>query len=170
MGELIVGHRTYGHTGIIRRGCSNTITIGKYCSIAQGIVMDSGFNHNYKFVSTYPFKTNLGAGTDFHEKIEDISIGNDVWIGEGALIFSGVKISDGAVIGARAIITKDVRPYAVVVGNNRELKCRHDYFQISELLKIKWWDWSDEKVLENALLLSNKNIDEFIKQHKITEE
>jgi acetyltransferase-like isoleucine patch superfamily enzyme len=167
MGELISGHMTYGHTGIIRRGCSNTITIGKYCSIAEGIVMDSGFNHNYNFVSTYPFKTKLGLGTDFHENIKDINIGNDVWIGEGALIFSGVTIGDGAVIGARAIITKDVRPYAVVVGNNREIKCRFDYGQIKELLKIKWWDWSDEKVLENAILLSNCNIQEFINKHKV---
>lgn len=168
MGELVVGNRTYGHTGICRRGNSNTITIGKYCSIAQGVVMDSGFNHNYNFVSTYPFKTNLGVGTDFHEKIGDIEIGNDVWIGEGALIFSGVKIGDGAVIGARAIITKDVRPYAVVVGANREIKCRFDYGQISDLLKIKWWDWSDEKVLENAMLLSSANIDDFINKHKLT--
>ena len=167
MGEIIVGHRTYGHPEIIRKGNANTITIGKYCSLADKIVMDSGFNHNYSFVSTYPFKSLLGVGTNHFDKIEDINIGSDVWIGEGALIFSGVTIGDGAVIGARTIITKDVEPYSVVVGTNRVIKKRFTESQIESLLNIKWWDFSDEKVLEAAPLMSTSNIDEFINKYTL---
>lgn len=167
MGFIHSGDGTYGVDGILRRGEQNSIRIGKYCSIAEGVVMDSGFNHNYRCVSTYPFKPIMGVGNDFYSEVKDIVIGNDVWIGEGALIFAGTTISNGAVIGARAIITKDVRPYAVVVGNNREIKCRFDYFQIKELEKIAWWDWSEDKIKENADLLTAENIDEFIKKHKV---
>lgn len=162
---MLVGHRTYGHSQIERRGVHNNITIGRYCSIAKGVVMDGGFGHNPDFISTYPFHTFDGVGNNHLVCKGDIIIGNDVWIGEHSLIMSGVTIGDGAVIGARAIITKDVEPYSVVVGTNRVIRKRFTDEQIKNLLEIEWWNWEDHKVLANAHLLTSNNINEFISKH-----
>lgn len=163
MGALNIGHKTYGT--VTRRGNMNTVNIGKYCSLATGIIVDCGFNHNVDFISTYPFHTFTGEGEPNVTCKGDINIGNDVWIGEDVLIMSGVTIGDGAIIGARSVITKDVEPYSIVVGNDRVVRKRFNDLQISVLLAVKWWDWSDEKVIENAKYLSSKNILEFLSQN-----
>lgn len=162
MGQLYIGEHTYGGTNIARRGVMNEVSVGKYCSIAIGVIIDSGFSHNVEFVSTYPFNSFHGLGENCNVCKGDVIIGNDVWIGEDVLIMAGIKIGDGAVIGARAIITKDVEPYSIVVGNNRVVRKRFSEYQINELLKIKWWNWAHEDVLKKAHLLSSNNIDEFI--------
>jgi acetyltransferase-like isoleucine patch superfamily enzyme len=165
MQQLTIGHKTYGGTNVERRGVMNDVHIGKYCSIAIRCIIDGGFSHNTEFVSTYPFHSFHGIGEHVATCKGDVLIGNDVWIGEDVLIMSGVKIGSGAIIGARSIITKSVEPYSIVVGNNRVLRKRFTDNQINSLLKIKWWDWEDEKVLANAELLSSRNIDEFINKH-----
>lgn len=169
MGELIMGSRSYGN--IIRRGVHNSITVGKYCSLAAGLVIDGGFSHNTKFISTYPFNVNFNQCsylTGHPTWKGDVIIGNDVWIGEDCLIMSGVTIGDGSVIGARSIVTKDVDPYSINVGSpSRRVKQRFSDNQISDLLKIKWWDWEEDKIVENAHLLMSENIDLFIEKHKI---
>ncbi len=165
MGELIIGDHTYGT--VARRGVMNNIIIGKYCSLATGIVVDGGFNHNTEFISTYPFKVmkNVEAN-DINTCRGDIIIGNDVWIGEDVLIMSGVTIGDGAIIGARSVITKDVDPYSITVGIPGKIKkYRYNSEAIYKLLDIKWWNWNDQKVLENAHLLNSKDINEFLKIH-----
>lgn len=92
-----------------------------------------------------------------------MNIGNDVWIGEGALILSGVTIGDGAVIGARSVVSKDIPPYAIAAGNPcRILKYRFPEEKISELLKIKWWNWETDKITSNANYLMNTDINVFI--------
>ncbi len=92
-----------------------------------------------------------------------VYIGNDVWIGARSIIFEGVTIGDGAVIAANSIISKDVRPYAVVGGVNRLIRYRFTPEQIEKLLQIQWWNWSDEKIHENAELL--QDVESFIKKH-----
>lgn len=167
MGEIKIGDHSYDAP--IRRGSMNNIIIGKYCSIAEGVIFDSGFNHNMDFVSTFPFNEKLKECKHLtgHPLCKgDIVIGNDVWIGEDAMIMSGVTVGDGAVIAARAIVTKDVEPYAMVAGMPAKFKkFRFRKDQIASLLKIKWWSWPDEKVKENAHLLMNKDIDKFISSH-----
>lgn len=162
---ISIGEHTYGNP--ILRGNHNTVTIGKYCSIAEGVILDCGFSHNHKFVTTYPFNPNWGfQELPLNLKIKgDITIGNDVWIGEGSVIMSGVNISDGAVIGMNTIVTKHVCAYEVVVGHHRVVDYRFTSNQIEKLRAIAWWNWPDEKVRENVPLLLSENIDEFINKH-----
>lgn len=96
----------------------------------------------------------------------DIIIENDVWIGAKSTIMSGVKISNGAVIGACSVVTKDVPPYAIVVGNpGKIIKYRFSESQIKDLLEIAWWEWEEEKIKNNALLMWSSNIEEFIEKN-----
>lgn len=96
----------------------------------------------------------------------NIVIENDVWIGAHSTIMSGIKIGNGAVIGATSTITKDVPPYAIVAGNPAKLiRYRFTEEQIISLLKIKWWDWHEQKIKDEAIDMWSTNIDEFIKKH-----
>ncbi len=166
MGEIKIGKHTYGDP--IRRGTGNTVTIGNYCSIAEQVLLDGGFNHNTRFISTYPFHSwfpECKVPSNILIK-GDIEIGSDVWLGEQSVIMSGVKIGHGAIIGMRAIVSKDVQPYEIIVGAPQKvLRKRFTDEQIEKLLKIKWWEWSDSKVIENAHLLQSENIDPFISLH-----
>jgi len=109
-----------------------------------------------KSLSTYTFPI---FGEEWDETLNvkdawdnkgDIIIGNDVWIGYDAIIMSGVKIGDGAIIGTRALVTKDVMPYTIVAGAPaKPIKKRYDDDKISKLLEIKWWNWTAEKIQAN---------------------
>lgn len=131
--------------------------------------MDGGFSHNTDFISTYPFNQKFSGceGLTGHPKIKgDIHIGNDVWLGEQCVIMSGVTVGDGAIIGMRCIVSKDVPPYAIVAGApQRILRYRYDKDRIDKLLGIKWWDWTDEKVREFAPMLMSNNIENFLSLH-----
>ena len=133
------------------------LIIGKFCSIACGakFLFNSG-NHKMASLSTYTFplffeewdleKENVAQAWD---QKGDIIIGNDVWIGYEAVILSGVTIGDGAVIGCRAVVTKDIPPYTIVGGvPAKPIRKRFDEETIKELQKIKWWDWPEEKITE----------------------
>ena len=136
---------------------NDKLIIGKFCSIAckAKFLMTSG-NHTMKSLSTYTFPIfyeewdeTLNVKEAWDNK-GDIIIGNDVWIGYDAIIMSGVKIGDGAIIGTRALVTKDVPPYTIVGGAPaKPIKKRYDDDTISKLLEIKWWDWSAEKIQAN---------------------
>ena len=141
--------------------------IGKFCSIAcrAKFLMTSG-NHAMKSLSTYTFPI---FGEEWNETLDpkeawdnkgDIEIGNDVWIGYEAIIMSGVKIGDGAIVGTRAVVTKDVPPYTIVGGvPAKVIKKRYDDDTISKLLKIKWWNWTYEKIQSNIKYIQSGNID-----------
>jgi virginiamycin A acetyltransferase len=87
-------------------------------------------------------------------------IGNDVWIGREAVIMPGVRIGDGAIIGARAQVTRDVPPYAVVVGNpGRVAKMRFPPETVEALLAIRWWDWEPERIGRNVAAIQGADID-----------
>jgi acetyltransferase-like isoleucine patch superfamily enzyme len=162
-----MGSHSYGSP--IRRGTMNEIKIGKYCSIAEGLILDGGFSHNTSFISTYPFNHNWPGfeNQNGHPVCKgDIIIGNDVWIGEGCMIMSGVTIGNGAIIAARSIVTKDVEAYSMVGGSPAKvLKMRFDDDQIRMLQEIKWWDWSEEKVKSNVKFIMSSDIDHFLSLH-----
>ncbi|BCZ47736.1 acetyltransferase [Clostridium gelidum] len=136
---------------------NDKLIIGKFCSIAckAKFLMTSG-NHAMKSLSTYTFPIFYEEWDetlnikDAWDNKGDIIIGNDVWIGYDAIIMSGVKIGDGAIIGTRALVTKDVAPYTIVGGvPAKPIKKRFDDDIISKLLDIKWWDWRAEKIQAN---------------------
>lgn len=164
-GRATVGAHTYGVCTIhVGRGEGARVRVGSYCSIAVGVEIVIGGNHRPDWVSTYPFRVLWGlpgALNDGHPRPEpDIEIGSDVWIGTKAMILPGVKIGHGAVIGARAVVTKDVRPYAVVGGvPARELRRRFSDEQIEGLLALRWWEWPEERVRANVDLLSSPDVD-----------
>ncbi len=134
------------------------LMIGKFCSIACGakFIFNSA-NHKLSSLSTYPFPLFFEEWGLTREEVTeswdnkgDIVIGNDVWIGYEAVIMAGVTIGDGAIIGTRAVVTKDVPPYTIVGGvPARLIRKRFPDETISELLKIRWWDWPEERIAEN---------------------
>jgi acetyltransferase-like isoleucine patch superfamily enzyme len=158
---LQMGYRSYMDTPITCRLDLSNVIIGKYCAIARNVTMDCGFNHNTKFVSTYPFNAlvpGLGHLKGHPVTKGDIVIGNDVWIGEESMVMSGVTIGDGAVIGARAVVTKNVDPYAIVAGVPAKfIRCRFPKEVVQKFLQLKWWDWPDEKIFERAPLLMSED-------------
>ena len=166
-----VGKYTYGHNSVkvAHWGEPAELIIGKFCSIAACTVILGG-NHRTNYVTTYPFgfvnthKFPYEKQKDYRQTNGDVIIGNDVWIGMGATIMSGVKIGDGAIIAANAHVVKNVKPYSVVGGNPAEFYYyRFKQETIKKLLELKWWDWSDEKIKENIPLLLSENFDELLK-------
>ena len=111
-----IGDYTYGGPEIIDRW-GGKLTIGKYCSIAKNVTILLGGNHNTDWVTTYPF-VRVNDEKDIHPRNEEpVIIGNDVWIGMDVLILPGVTIGDGAIIGARTVVSRDIGSYCICVGN-----------------------------------------------------
>ena len=134
------------------------LKIGKFCSIACGAkFLFNSANHTMASLSTYPFPLffeewglEKQSVTKAWDNKGDINIGNDVWIGYEAVILAGVTVGDGAVIGTRAVVTKDVPPYTIVGGvPAKTIKRRFSDEKIEQLLKMRWWDWSEEKIAGN---------------------
>lgn len=146
---------------------NDRLKIGKFCSIACGakFIFNSA-NHSLSSLSTYPFplfyeewELDVKNVTDSWDNKGDIVIGNDVWIGYEAVIMSGVKIGDGAIIGTRALVTKDVPPYTIVGGvPAKAIRKRFSDDVISCLLEIRWWNWSRKKIAENIRAIQTGNI------------
>lgn len=139
--DVKIGDYSYINTNSSVEFCD----IGKYCSISSGVYINP-YEHNYKKLTTHPVvRTN--DPEDIRKKVQ---IGNDVLISLNAIIISGVKIGDGAVIGAGAVVTRDVLPYEIVGGvPAKHIKYRFDEKTISFLLDLKWWDWNREKIIKN---------------------
>lgn len=141
------------------------LIIGKFCAIASGVkfIMNGG-NHLTDSISTFPFEIFGGEWKDAMKGKQypykgDTVIGNDVWIGFEAVIMPGVKIGDGAIIGAKSVVTKNVEPYSIVAGNPaKEIKKRFSEDKIRSLQELKWWDWSTEKISENLSLLTGGEV------------
>lgn len=147
------------------------LIIGKFCSIACGAkFIFTSANHSLHSLSTYPFpiffeEWNLDSSqvADAWDNKGDIVIGNDVWIGYEAVILSGVHIGDGAIIGSRAVVTRDVPAYTIVGGiPAKEIKKRYDDAIIQELLKLQWWDWPYDKIKRALPHIQNGEIDRLI--------
>lgn len=163
---LSVGDFTYGVPSIrFNRNENESVTIGKFCSIAAGVKIFGGGEHNSKWMTTYPFCVFLKeySGIEGYPAYRPsrTKIDNDVWIGEDAKILNGVHISDGAIIGTAAVVTKDVPPYAIVAGNPaRIIRYRFEPDVIDKLLEMKWWEWSDSQIYAAVRLLESENIEE----------
>lgn len=148
---------------------NDRLIIGKYCSIACDAKFHfNSANHTMTSLSTYPFplffeewgleKKNV---TNAWDNKGDIVVGSDVWIGYEAVILAGVTIGDGAIIGTRAVVTKDVPPYTIVGGiPAKPIRKRFDDEMISHLLALKWWDWAEERIAQNINLIQSGNIGE----------
>lgn len=134
------------------------LVIGKFCALAQGTTfIMSGANHAMTGFSTYPFhifgeawREGFDERTIFDHIRGDTVVGNDVWFGTNSTILPGVEIGSGAIIGANAVVSKNVPPYAVVVGNpGKVVRRRFEQHTIDRLLDIAWWDWPTEKITQN---------------------
>ena len=145
------------------------LQIGKFCSIACGAkFLFNSANHTLSSLSTYPFPLFFeGWGlekkdvTNAWDNKGDIIIGNDVWIGYEAVILAGVTIGDGAIIGTRAVVTKDVPPYTIVGGvPAKPIKKRFSEETISALLEIQWWNWSEKRIAKNIGAIQSGNIEQ----------
>ncbi|MDO4371700.1 MAG: CatB-related O-acetyltransferase [Clostridia bacterium] len=143
------------------------LNIGKFCSIACGakFLFTSG-NHAMQSLSTYPFpiffeEWNLDARDicSAWDNKGDIIIGSDVWIGYEAVIMAGVTIGDGAIIGTRAVVTKDVPPYTIVGGvPAKMIRKRFDDVTIERLENLRWWDWQAAKIQRNISAIQSGDI------------
>jgi len=151
------------------------LIIGKFCSIACGTkFLFNCANHTLKSLSTYTFplfyeeweleKSNITTAWD---NKGDIVIGNDVWIGYEAVIMARVHIGDGAIIAARAVVTKDVPPYTIVGGTPaKEIRKRFDAEVIQQLLILKWWNWSTDKIRQCLPYIAEGKMDELLTRNK----
>ena len=131
------------------------LVIGKFCSIACGArFLFNSANHALGPLTTYPFPLffeewdlDVARLADAWDNKGDIVVGSDVWIGYEAVILAGVTIGDGAIIGSRAVVTKDVPPYTIVGGvPARPIRLRFPRETVDRLLAQRWWDWPEEKL------------------------
>lgn len=155
-----MGFRSYSNNALVFRWSDAPLKIGKYCSIADGVrfIMDQG-KHHTDCVSSYPFKDNyLGAR-------QGITIGNDVWIGQGGIIMPGVSIGNGVTIAAGAVVTHDIPDYCIAAGVPAKVvkkKCSEE--EASIMNRISWWDWPEEKI-NSAHNDFNRSITDFIAKY-----
>lgn len=145
------------------------LVIGRFCSIAAGVrFLMNGANHRRDWFSNFPFHLFVQdpqdiPGAKVHHK-GDTVIGNDVWIGNGSTFLPGVQVGDGAIVGANAVVTADVPPYAVVGGNPaRVLRYRFDEKTIATLKSIAWWNWSREKIARHVTALCSLDLDALVR-------
>ena len=148
------------------------LIIGKFCSIACGArFLFTSANHTMQSLSTYPFPIffeewglDRADITQAWDNKGDIVIGNDVWIGYEAIVLSGVHIGDGAIVGARAVVTKDVPPYTIVAGvPAKEIRKRYDPQTIERLCDLKWWNWTHEKIRQALPALMSGSLEDLCK-------
>lgn len=147
---------------------NDRLIIGKFCSIACGAkFIFNCANHTLKSLSTYTFPLFFeewdlpkSEVTSAWDNKGDIVIGNDVWIGYDAVIMGGVTIGDGAIIGTRAVVTKDVEPYSIVGGvPAKEIRKRFAPEVITRLLELQWWNWPEEKIRSAIKSIHSGNVE-----------
>jgi chloramphenicol O-acetyltransferase type B len=168
--QSVVGDHTYGEITVLQYGHTDLkMIVGRYCSVAWGVTVMLNGNHRSDWVTTYPFtglneKYPEAAHIEGHPRGNgDVRIGNDVWLGRCSAVLSGVTIGDGAIVGAYALVTRDVPPYAIVGGNPAEIiRYRFSREHIDRLLKVAWWNWPDEIVRRMIPLLVSEDIDGFL--------
>jgi acetyltransferase-like isoleucine patch superfamily enzyme len=171
--KFIIGSHTYGVPRILFENDEANLIVGKYCSFAEGVRIFLGGNHRLDWISTYPFgeiyKKEVSVEISGSASSKgDVKIENDVWIGFNSTIMSGVKISNGAVIAACSVVTKDVGPYEIWAGNPAKfIRKRFDEKNIEKLLNIEWWDLPHEDVLNFSKELSDVSSDDL--ENKINE-
>jgi acetyltransferase-like isoleucine patch superfamily enzyme len=148
--RFAVGRGTYGKPEVRHWGEPASLTVGSFCSIAKGVKIFLGGNHRTDWITTYPFSVfrDSAKAIPGHPATNgSVFIGHDVWIATDATILSGVRIGNGAVIGACALVTRDVPAYGIVAGNPAKLiRYRFTPEEIAFLEELAWWDWDDSKL------------------------
>lgn len=140
------------------------LVIGKFCAIAAETKFIMTGDHKLDAISTYPFPIFQQGWESIYDVASlpvkgDIIIGNDVWLGYDSMIKNGVTIGDGAIIAARAVVVKDIPPYAIVAGNPAKIvKLRFDEATIDRLLNIAWWNWDIQKINTHLSLICSLDI------------
>lgn len=155
-----VGNQTYGNVNVQYFGNEKEyLKIGHYCSIADDVVFLTGGNHILSAFSTFPFDAYYNTGRSYQAPTKgSIIVGDDVWIGYRSTILSGVTIGQGAVIGACSVVTKDVPPYAIFVGN-KVIKYRYPQNIIDKMVKFDFSKLTPDDITKNSYLL-DKDVDE----------
>ena len=141
------------------------LIIGKFVAIAQGVqFIMNGANHPMRGFSTFPFGT-MGFvpgepfGTEGDPPRGDTVIGHDVWLGREAVIMPGIRVGEGAIVGAHSVVGRDVPPYAIVAGNPaRIIRRRFDEASIERLLAIRWWDWPVEAIMRHVAAIRGADL------------
>lgn len=177
--NIVVGRYSYysgyyhGHSFddcarfLMTRPGVDKLIVGSFCSIGSGaaFIMAGNQGHRYDWVSSFPFHympevPGFGTAEDAYAPAGDTIIGNDVWIGSEAIIMPGIKVGHGAVIGTRALVTKDVEPYAIVGGNPaRVIRKRFSDEHIALLLEMAWWDWPHDELIAAMPLMTSSDIE-----------
>ncbi len=165
-GQVAIGPYSYGRPKIRFPESGARLVIGRFCSIADGVEILLGGNHRLDWATTYPFAALPGlwpeaAGLDgSHVSNGDVVIGHDVWLGSQSLILSGVTIGHGAVVAARAVVTRDVPPYAIVAGNPARLvRYRMEEDRIAVLLASRWWTRPDVELRQLIPVLMSDRVE-----------
>jgi chloramphenicol O-acetyltransferase type B len=167
-GRSIWGEGSAGAPKVLHYIYDNSrLIVGNYASVAAGSVIMLGGYHAIDYVTTYPHRIMMGlpgAGEDGFPLVRgDTRIGSDAWIGTESLIMSGVNVGDGAMVAAGAVVMRDVPPFTVVAGNPaRPVRHRFSESQRDALLRIRWWDWPRDHVIEAVPLLASNDVDRFI--------
>lgn len=161
---------TYANLRVIQTASAEAgpVRIGRYCSIHNQAYVFLGGMHDAAAVSTFHFRRVLGLGGPLEQPLSKgaVTIGNDVWIAFEAVVLSGVTIGDGAVVMSRAVVTHDVEPYEIVGGvPARHVGWRFDKPVREALLRIKWWAWPEETVVERVDELESHDIDAFVRRY-----
>jgi acetyltransferase-like isoleucine patch superfamily enzyme len=164
--QIEVGAYTYGRPKVRFVDSGARLTIGRYGSIADGVEILLGGNHRTEWATTYPFPAlpelwPAARGLAGHDASRgDVRIGHDVWLGSQAMILSGVTIGHGAVVAARAVVSRDVPPYAIVAGSPaRTVRLRLPEAKAAALLASGWWDLPHEQVSQLLPLLMSDRIE-----------
>jgi len=146
---------------------ADKLIIGSFCSIGTGaaFIMAGNQGHRHDWISTFPFfwmqeVPAFEGARNGYRAAGDTAVGHDVWIGSEAIIMPGIRIGHGAVIGTRAVVTRDVEPYAVMGGNPaRLIRKRFDDARIALLLEMQWWDWADDALRAAMPLLTSGDVE-----------
>lgn len=162
------GVGTYGIPSIISFDKRSTVSVGKYVSIASNVTFLLGANHVTGLVTTYPIdRIDATKDTSDSNEIGNLEIENDVWIGYGVTIIGGIKIGNGAIIAAGAVVVDEVSPYSVVGGvPAKVIKYRFSNEYIEKLQVIKWWNWDKKVIQERQSDIYSRDIESFIKKYQ----
>lgn len=167
-----IGAHTYGRPLVLEPDLAK-LRIGAFCSIGPNVTIVLG-NHRSDLVTTYPFRaiaglvggglwgSAMGAEPD-HTTRGDVVIGDEVWLGANSTVLSGVTIGTGSIVGAGAVVRRDVPPYAIVTGNPAQvIRHRFDDVTIERLLRTNWWHWPDERIAASLLQILSTDIEAFL--------
>lgn len=172
--EYVIGPHTVGKPVVSSGGDAVSLTIGDYCSIAEGVTIMLGNEHGTDWLTTYPFPVLWPECPPTQGRPATkggVTIGSDVWIGTKTLVLSGTDIGHGAVIGAGSVVRGRIPPYAIAVGSPcRVVMHRFKSDDISALLAVHWWDWPDDIVVQALPILLSDDVSgivDFARRHSL---